>query len=110
MLFHVICRARRVVRQLSLRHEAFIRCLLCLRETNQAPIRALHSSFFDFLTEESRSKSYYVEPSHQHHSFALSRLRTMRSGLCFNICDLKTSRLRNSAVSFLAARVERKIL
>jgi hypothetical protein len=28
------------------------------------PIRALHASFFDFLTDQTRSKSYYVDQSH----------------------------------------------
>ncbi|KIM87374.1 hypothetical protein PILCRDRAFT_814882 [Piloderma croceum F 1598] len=74
------------------------------------PVRALHASFFDFLTDRNRSKSYFVDPSQHSHSLMLSSLRVMESGLRFNICNLETSHVRNTDVPDLAARVENTIL
>ena len=85
---------------------------LLLSGVNQldVPIRALHSSFFDFLKDQNRSKSYYVDPSQYHQSLALSSLRVMESGLHFNICSLETSHHRNADVADLTARVKGAIL
>jgi AAA ATPase domain len=73
------------------------------------PIRALHTSFFDFLTDPDRSKSYHVDPSHHHRTLTLSCLRIMKLGLRFNICGLETSHIRNTDVPGLNARVEKAI-
>ena len=45
------------------------------------PVRALHASFFDFLTDQNHSKSYYVDPSQHNHTLTLSSLRVMKSAL-----------------------------
>jgi len=74
------------------------------------PIRPLHTSFFDFLTDENRSKTYYVDPSHQNHSLTLSCLRVMKSGLRFNIGNLETSHCRNTDVPELHTRIKKMIL
>ncbi|KIM79211.1 hypothetical protein PILCRDRAFT_74639, partial [Piloderma croceum F 1598] len=73
------------------------------------PVRALHASFFDFLTDENRSKSYYVDPAPQSLGLTLSTFRIMTKQLRFNICDLKTSYLRNSDVPDLAANINTAI-
>ncbi|KIM86900.1 hypothetical protein PILCRDRAFT_815342 [Piloderma croceum F 1598] len=73
------------------------------------PIRALHASFFDFLTDPDRSKSYYVDPFHHHRTLTLSSLRIMKLGLGFNICGLETSHIRNTDVPGLNTRVEKAI-
>jgi hypothetical protein len=73
-------------------------------------VQALHTSFVDFLTDEDRSKSYYVDPSQHNRNLTLSSLRVMKLGLCFNICNLETSHLRNAEVADLATRVEAAIL
>jgi hypothetical protein len=57
------------------------------------PVRPLHTSFFDFLTDQNHSKSYYVDPYQHNCSLVLSSLQAMRSGLRFNICRLETSHL-----------------
>ena len=74
------------------------------------PVQALHTSFVDFLTDEDRSKSYYVDPSQHNRNLTLSSLRVMKFGLHFNICNLETSHLRNAEVADLAIRVEAAIL
>src|SRR6266576_2673764 len=75
------------------------------------PIRPLHASFFEFLTDQNRStKTYYVDPSQQNRSITLSCLRVMKSGLRFNIAGLETSHCRNADVPDLATRIEKTIL
>jgi hypothetical protein len=75
-----------------------------------APVRALHASFFEFLTDANRSKSYYVDASRQNWNLTLSTFRVMKKGLRFNICGLKTSHLRNSNVLDLPTRIKKAIL
>jgi hypothetical protein len=69
-------------------------------------VRLLHVSFFDFLIDQNRSKYYHVDPSQHNRSLTLSTLRTMKSGLRFNICSLETSHFRNTDVPDLTARIE----
>ena len=74
------------------------------------PIRPLHASFFDFLTDQNRcTETYYVDPSQQSRSLTLSSLRVMKSGLRFNIAGLKTSHCRNADVPDLAKRIQETI-
>lgn len=80
----------------------------CTQES--VPLRPLHTSFFDFLKDESRSKLYYVDSSQHNRSLTLLSLRTMKSGLKFNICNLNTSHLRNVDIPGLATHVEAAIL
>ena len=75
------------------------------------PIRPLHASFFDFLTDRNRStETYYIDPSQPHRSLTLSCLRVMKSSLRFNIAGLETSHCRNADVPDLATRIEKTIL
>jgi hypothetical protein len=74
------------------------------------PVRALHASFFDFLADESRSKSYYVDASQQNLNLTFSAFRVMKRELRFNICGLETSHMRNTDVSDLTTRVTNTIL
>src|ERR1700679_2522085 len=76
----------------------FLGSLLSGVSQDGVPVRALHTSFVDFLTDKSRSKSYYVNPSQYNRSLALSSLRAMKSGLQFNICGLEPSHCRNTDV------------
>jgi len=73
-----------------------------------APVRPLHTSFRDFLTNKDRSGPFCVNLSLQNRSLTLASLRVMK-GLCFNICQLETSHLRNNDVHDLVSRVERAI-
>src|ERR1700734_1059451 len=77
---------------------------------DNAPVRALHVSFFEFLADENRSKSYYVDASQQNRILTLSTFRVMKRELRFNICSLETSHLRNTDVPDLTTRVENTIL
>ncbi|KAG2078675.1 hypothetical protein BDR04DRAFT_1064436 [Suillus decipiens] len=73
------------------------------------PIRPLHASFYKFLAQKSRSHDFFVDISSIHRDLALASLRVMEKGLRFNICDLETSYLPNSAVPNLQKRVEGSI-
>ncbi|KAL4068682.1 WD40-repeat-containing domain protein [Scleroderma yunnanense] len=73
------------------------------------PIRPLHASFHDFLTDQSRSGDYFVGESDIEADLAVASLHILRGGLCFNICGLESSYLLNSEVPGLAERIEDKI-
>ena len=72
----------------------------------QKPIRPLHTSFRDFLLDDTRSSTFHVNilPNHSL-SLGHASLGCMRKMLKFNICDLKDSRLRNNAIPDLPNRV-----
>lgn len=70
------------------------------------PVRPLHSSFYDFLTDEKRSEKFHVDVSNVHTNLAYASLRTMQEGLRFNICKLESSYKRNSEISHLAERIK----
>jgi hypothetical protein len=77
----------------------------------QAPIRPLHASFYDFLTDKSRSQDFFVDTSSVQSNLAFATLRVMDSehGLRFNICSLENSYLPNSSVPDLEKRVKESI-
>ena len=75
------------------------------------PIRPLHASFFEFLTNKKRSTdTYYIDPLQQNRSLTLSSLRVMKSCLRFNIAGLETSHRRNVDVPDLATRIQTTVL
>ncbi|KAG6329774.1 hypothetical protein ID866_9314 [Astraeus odoratus] len=74
-----------------------------------APVRALHSSFYEFLTDALRSEEFFVEKSDVHSNMAFASLQVMKKGLRFNICDLETSYLANSEVLDMDQRIMRNI-
>jgi DNA polymerase III delta prime subunit len=79
-------------------------------EKQDIPIRPLHISFFDFLTDQNRSGTYYVDPSEQNRGLTSSCLRVMKSDLRFNIVGLETSDCRNADVHDLDTRIEATIV
>jgi len=87
-----------------------LRPLLSGVDQQDIPIQPFHASFFDFLTDQNRSKIYYVDPSHANHTLMLSSLQVMKSGLRFNIGNLKTSHCRNSDIPDLAIHIKKMIL
>jgi hypothetical protein len=76
----------------------------------ERPIRPLHTSFRDFLLDETRSSVFHIHIQSQH-SLCLGRalLACMRNMLRFNICDLEDSRDRNTAIPDLPSRVNKAI-
>ncbi|KAG2340254.1 WD40 repeat-like protein [Suillus weaverae] len=83
--------------------------LLTGTSDSHTPIRPLHASFYDFLTNESRSHDFFVDASSVQNDLAFASLRVMEDGLRFNICCLESSYLPNSSVPELEKRVEDSI-
>jgi hypothetical protein len=74
-----------------------------------SPIRPLHASFRDFLTDERSSGEFFIDLSKAHHALAFASLGVMKDGLRFNICDLKSSYLPNSEDIGLQERIQKCI-
>ena len=67
-----------------------LRCVLSWSDTT--PIRILHPSFADFLSDPRRcGSSWYINTSFHNRSFAVQCLHHLYSVLKRNICDLKLS-------------------
>ncbi|KIK34106.1 hypothetical protein CY34DRAFT_38345, partial [Suillus luteus UH-Slu-Lm8-n1] len=77
--------------------------------TNRSlPIRPLHASFREFLTEESSKLSsgdFFVDLSKSQRDLAFASLGVMEHDLRFNMCNLKSSYLSNSKDIGLQDRV-----
>ncbi|KIL61834.1 hypothetical protein M378DRAFT_82103, partial [Amanita muscaria Koide BX008] len=73
------------------------------------PIRPLHSSFHDYLTDQNRSELFFVHGGNADLSLAQASLRIMKQELRFNICQLETSYVRNSEILDLDQRVKKHI-
>ncbi|KIL65683.1 hypothetical protein M378DRAFT_10566 [Amanita muscaria Koide BX008] len=78
--------------------------LACLHDASM-PIRLLHSSFRDFLTDRNRSGRFFIDAADAHLDLALASLYAMRQKLQFNICRLESSYVRNSEIGDLLQRV-----
>jgi hypothetical protein len=65
-----------------------------------------HQSFVDFLVDPARSTSkFFVKRERETRTLTLACLREMKDGLRFNICDVKSSHVRNADVPGLTSRV-----
>ncbi|KAF7978739.1 hypothetical protein HWV62_44746 [Athelia sp. TMB] len=86
--------------------------LLSGTDDPDVPVRALHTSFFDYLQNSTRSGIYFVDPTKQNRQLALACLRVMNappSGLRFNICNLDSSHKRNIDITDLRDRIQQSI-
>ncbi|TDL24682.1 hypothetical protein BD410DRAFT_718554 [Rickenella mellea] len=72
-------------------------------------VQVLHTSFRDFLTDQSRSGEFYVNTKMQHTEMSLACLNIMNMELCFNICKLETSYQLNNDVCDLNNRIKKYI-
>jgi NACHT domain len=70
-------------------------------------LRLRHLSFAEFLTDAKRcrNQSFLVDQNEWHRQLVLACLRTMKTELKFNICDLETSYARNDDVTGLPERI-----
>jgi len=84
-------------------------CLLS--STPGQPVRTLHASFADYLTDPTRSgnKPWMIDLSLVNDALVRGCLRLMKAGLRFNICGLETSYLRNEDVTNLPQLIEMAI-
>ncbi|EJF64990.1 WD40 repeat-like protein, partial [Dichomitus squalens LYAD-421 SS1] len=70
-----------------------------------SPIRPLHTSFRDFLTDATRSGEWFVDLAPGHSTMVLGCFRVMNNRLLFNICRLETSYVSNRDIPDLEARL-----
>ncbi|CAE6411275.1 unnamed protein product, partial [Rhizoctonia solani] len=72
-------------------------------------ISTLHASFPEYMLDGSRSKGFHCNESNANETLALHCFDSMKSGLRFNICELKSSYLTDDQIDNLSARVARCI-
>ena len=70
------------------------------------PLRFFHVSFADFLTDRNRSGEFSIHVHLIHNDLAFASLAIMMEKLRFNICDLPSSYLPNSAIHDLDNRIK----
>ena len=76
----------------------------------ERPIRPLHTSFRDFLLDDTRSSTFHISIQPHHHlCLGQALLACMRKMLRFNICNLKDSRTPNAAIPDLPNRITKAI-
>lgn len=83
--------------------------LLTGTTNSSTPIRPLHASFRDFLTDQSYSGDFFIDVSKMQRDIAFASLRVMHYDLSFNICDLKSSYYPNREDLGLPERIQRYI-
>lgn len=69
-------------------------------------VRVYHPSFSDFVLDQARSGSFYMDPNELNTILADCCLGAMAGGLKFNICGLESSHVLNRDVPNLDARVQ----
>jgi len=77
--------------------------------SHSIPIQPLHSSFYDYLTDSSRSKGFYIDVSLHRNDLAFAMLQVMKAELHFNMCNLKSSYQLNSDIPNLAQKIKQSI-
>ncbi|KEP47128.1 WD40-repeat protein (notchless protein), related protein [Rhizoctonia solani 123E] len=89
--------------------EQIIKNLAQLLVITNGHIRFLHASFKDFISDSSRSGSFYIPLDQCQVDPAASCLKLMKRELRFNICQLESSHLLNSQVPDLKLRIQSHI-
>lgn len=72
------------------------------------PVRPVHASFHDYLTDPERSGVFYVDTRGIHDELSVACLDAMR-GLSFNICGLESSYIPNADIKDLDEKARRNI-
>ena len=62
-------------------------------------IHPVHTSFRDYLTDQSRSGTFFIDVQQGHQGLALASFQIMKKELQFNICQIKTSYFPNSMLT-----------
>ncbi|KAH8113773.1 hypothetical protein DFH11DRAFT_274412, partial [Phellopilus nigrolimitatus] len=87
-------------------------CKLCpvlYENSADGAVQVYHPSFLDLIGQELHSPQFWIDPVQFQTNLAIKCLQVMHSGLKFNICQLETSYLPNSAVPDLEDRISRCI-
>ncbi|KIJ28371.1 hypothetical protein M422DRAFT_270371 [Sphaerobolus stellatus SS14] len=73
--------------------------------TDDIPIRPLHASFREFLTQDKTSNQFYIDIKQANGYLAQAALKILSNELKFNICNLESSYIANTAVKGLQERI-----
>jgi hypothetical protein len=77
---------------------------------SESVLRITHQSFVDFLIDNKTCPAaFHIKIENEERRLALACLRTMKSGLRFNICNLESSCLLNVEVTDMESRIEQNI-
>ncbi|KAH8104178.1 hypothetical protein DFH11DRAFT_1520190, partial [Phellopilus nigrolimitatus] len=87
----------------------FISNLYPVLYSQNGAIQIYHPSFLDLIGQELYSTQFRIDPVQFKTDIALECLHIMLSGLKFNICQLKTSYLPNSAIPDLEDKISEHI-
>ena len=62
-------------------------------------IRPVHTSFRDYLTDQSRSDTFFIDVQKGHQGLASASFQIMKKELHFNICQIESSYFPNSVLT-----------
>ncbi|CAE6483529.1 unnamed protein product [Rhizoctonia solani] len=77
--------------------------------TDQQCVKFYHPSFWEYITNSSRSEGLSIQLDRYESESADLCLKVMQQNLKFNICELETSHILNSEVSDLGYRIDSHI-
>ncbi|EJD05239.1 WD40 repeat-like protein [Fomitiporia mediterranea MF3/22] len=91
--------------------QLILSCLQSILEyTPDTPVRFCHTSFRDYLrAPERKGDPWFIDLESQKESIASRCLDVMRDGLRFNICDIESSYVPNSQITYLPDRIKAHI-
>ncbi|CAE6429078.1 unnamed protein product [Rhizoctonia solani] len=85
-----------------------LRSVLHMSETTGL-VSTLHASFSDYIFSKERANGFFCDTEAHHHVLAAKCFHIMNAGLRFNICNLASSFVLDSAILDLDQRVAMKI-
>ncbi|KAB5591832.1 vegetative incompatibility protein HET-E-1 [Ceratobasidium theobromae] len=85
-----------------------LRSVLYVSE-NSHTVTTLHASFPDFMFDQARSLQFFCDEAKHSHFLAQRCFKLMKGQLRFNICDLKSSCIRDKDVKDLDDRIKQLI-
>jgi hypothetical protein len=93
------------------RARAAIRPLWSVLHISEASelVNTLHASFPEFVCNETRSGRYHCHPNSYHHRISQLCFDVIQAAPPFNICELKSSFVRDKNVKDLDTRVTKRI-
>ncbi|KIJ52057.1 hypothetical protein M422DRAFT_83263, partial [Sphaerobolus stellatus SS14] len=77
--------------------------------TDGGPIRPIHTSVRDYLTDSSRSGDFYIPIEEAHMNLSITILKLLNHDLHFNMCKFSNSHIPNADVANLKSQIEENI-
>ncbi|KIJ52108.1 hypothetical protein M422DRAFT_83327, partial [Sphaerobolus stellatus SS14] len=77
--------------------------------TDSGPIRPIHTSVRDYLTNSTQSGDFYIPIQEAHMNLSIAILKLLNHDLHFNMCKLSNSHIPNADVTNLKSQIEENI-